>query len=418
MPYKFRLILFTLFLVMTTELSAAAIMVRIKDITKVQGLRDYYITGYGLVTGLPSNSGDRNSLSTNLAQLNLLENFGVNVKDFLVNNQVDVRNLDIRNPGQQAITALRQLNGGAVGNVAAVMITAKVGPYSKEGDKFDVDVSSIGTARNLTGGVLLQSLLKGPDGKVYASAQGPIISSGYEIEANGSLVREGSPNSGRIPEGGVIEYPMPTEIDSSEGIVLTTQKVDFATTRKIMEAINGSDFNRTATIVDGRTVRVALKGNTDNPIMALAEVGSVLVDAENEARVVVNERTGTIVVGEDVKLSPVAISHGGISITVRTANNVSQPLVSSIANVNTFTDSASGNTAGAGAIGGIVTQPFSNSSIDFNENYTKYIELQEATNLSDLVSELNKIGLKSKDMVAIMQALKAAGALRAELEII
>ena len=414
-----RSILILLFII-SFALPSEAILVRIKDITKVQGLRDYYLTGYGLVAGLPSNSGDRNNVATNLAQINLLENFGINIKDFLVNNQVDVTSLDMRNPGQAAIAALRQINGGAVGNVAAVMITAKVGPYSKEGDKFDVDISSFSTARNLTGGVLLQSLLKGPDGKVYAAAQGPVISSGYEIEANGSLVREGSPNSGRVPKGGMIEFPLPTQIDTSQGLILTTEKVDFATTRKIVDVINKSPLNRQAEIIDGRTVKIVLNGEADNPIVALADVGALKVDAENEAKVVIMERTGTIVVGEDVKLAPVALSHGGISITVRTNNNISQPFVNTLANVNTATDSGTvnSNTGNGSGTGGIVTQSLSNSVIDFNESYTKYVELEESTSLSALVKELNKIGIKAKDMVSIMQALKASGALQAELEII
>ena len=268
--------------------------------------------------------------------------------------------------------------------------------------------------------MLLQSLLKGPDGKVYAAAQGPVISSGYEIEANGSLVREGSPNSGRGPKGGMIEFPLPTQIDTSQGLILTTEKVDFATTRKIVDVINKSPLNRQAEIIDGRTVKIVLNGEADNPIVALADVGALKVDAENEAKVVIMERTGTIVVGEDVKLAPVALSHGGISITVRTNNNISQPFVNTLANVNTATDSGTvnSNTGNGSGTGGIVTQSFSNSVIDFNESYTKYVELEESTSLSALVKELNKIGIKAKDMVSIMQALKASGALQAELEII
>jgi len=400
-------------------LPSSAILVRIKDITKVQGLRDHYLIGYGLVAGLPSNSGDRNSLATNLAQINMLENFGINIRDFLVNNQIDVKNLDTNNPGQSALAALKQLNGGAVGNIAAVMITAKIGPYSKEGDRFDVDISSVSTARNLTGGILLQSLLKGADGRVYAAAQGPVISAGYEIEANGSLVREGSPNSGRIPKGGIIEFPLPTEINTANGLILTTDKIDFATTNKIAETINNSNLNRRAEVVDGRTVKIGLNGAADNPIVALAQLGDLRVNAENEAKVVIMERTGTIVVGQDVKLSPVALSHGGISITVRTNNNISQPFVNTLANVNTATGGSNiSNTPAGGPSGGIITQSFSNSTIDYTDTYTKYVELAEATSLADLVKELNKIGIKAKDMVSIMQALKASGALQAELEII
>lgn len=406
-------------LICYTLLPSSAILVRIKDITKVQGLRDHYLIGYGLVAGLPSNSGDRNSLASNLAQINMLENFGINIRDFLINNQIDVKNLDTNNPGQSALAALKQLNGGAVGNIAAVMITAKIGPYSKEGDRFDVDISSVATARNLTGGILLQSLLKGADGRVYAAAQGPVISAGYEIEANGSLVREGSPNSGRIPKGGIIEFPLPTEINTANGLILTTDKIDFATTNKIAETINNSNLNRRAEVVDGRTVKIALNGSADNPIVALAQLGDLRVNAENEAKVVIMERTGTIVVGQDVKLSPVALSHGGISITVRTNNNISQPFVNTLANVNTATGGSNiSSTPAGGPGGGIITQSFSNSTIDYTDTYTKYVELAEATSLADLVKELNKIGIKAKDMVSIMQALKASGALQAELEII
>jgi flagellar P-ring protein precursor FlgI len=417
-----RLVLLFLFF-LSANLPSAAIIVRVKDITKVQGLRDHYLIGYGLVAGLPSNSGDRNNIATNLAQINMLENFGINIKDFLVNNQIDVKNLDTNNPGQSALAALKQLNGGAVGNIAAVMITAKIGPYSKEGDRFDVDISSVSTARNLTGGILLQSLMKAADGRVYATVQGPVISSGYEIEANGSLVREGSPNSGRIPKGGIIEFPLPTEINTANGLILTTDKIDFATTNKIVEAINNSNLNRRAAVVDGRTVKIELNGAGDNPIVALAQLGDLRVNAENEAKVVIMERTGTIVVGQDVKLSPVALSHGGISITVRTNNNISQPFVNTLANVNTATDGSTinnnnGTGNGSGAGGGIVTQSFSNSAIDYSDTYTKYVELAEATSLADLVKELNKIGIKAKDMISIMQALKASGALQAELEVI
>jgi len=423
---KFRKLVLIMFL-SSFSLSAEAINVRIKDITKVQGLRDQYLIGYGLVTGLPSNSGDKNSLATNLAQLNLLKNFGVNIQEFLINNQVNVNNINMNNPGQVLVSALKQLNGGAVGNVAAVMITARVGPYTKEGDKFDVDISSFGSSRNLAGGILLQTLLKAPDGKVYATAQGPVINSGYEVEANGSLIREGSPNSGRVPKGGIIEYPLPTNLDTEKGLILTTEKMDFSTTKKIVEAINRSPANRRAEIVDGRTVKIELNGPQDNPIQALADIGGINVDAENEAKVVIMERTGTIVVGQDVKLSAVALAHGTISITIKTDNEVSQPNVTTLANLNVAGDNTNINTNmanggdaaedGAGG-GGINTTPFSNSDIEFKETDTRYVEVKESTSLAQLVNELNKIGISSRDLISIMQALKASGALQAELEII
>ena len=421
--------IFTLLVFFLSEsllLPAAAISVRIKDITKVQGLRDQFLVGYGLVAGLPSNSGDRNSLATNLAQINLLKNFGVDIKEFLVNNQVNVNNIDASSPGQTLIASLKQLNGGSIGNIAAVMVTARVGPFMKEGDAFDVDVSSFSSSRNLSGGVLLQTLLKGPDGNVYATSQGPIINSGYEIEANGSLVREGSPNSARIPKGGIIEFPLPTKLDVSDGIILTTDKVDFKTTQSIVEAINRSPVNRRATIVDGRTIKVELNGEDDNPVTAMADIGAIKVDAENEAKVVVLERTGTIVVGNEVKLAPVALAHGNISITIRTENEVSQPNVTTLANLNTAGDNTNINTnqnsgisnGATSAPPAIASVPVSNSELDYEEVETRYVQLDEAASLSELVNELNKVGISSRDLISIMQALKAAGALQAELEVI
>lgn len=393
-----------------------AVTTRIKDITTVQGLRDHYLIGYGIVAGLPSNSGDRNNLATDLAQINMLKNFGIDIKEFLTNNQIDVSNVNLANPGQGLIAALRQLNGGGTGNIAAVMITAKAAPFTKEGDKFDIDVSSFGSSRNLAGGVLLQALLKGPDGKVYASAQGPVIGAGYEVEANGSMVREGSPNSGRVPNGGIVEYALPNTIDYSDGIILTTEKVDFTTTKKIADAISSSTYNRIAEVVDGRTIKVKLNGPEDNPITALAEIGSLSVDTENVAKVVIMERTGTIVVGEDVRLAPVAIAHGSLSITIKTNNNISQPFVQTLASLNVAGNNTNINTTNGG--GNIQTQSYSNSNIELNRQPAKYIEMQESTTLAQLVQELNKVGVDSKDLIAIMQALKASGALQAELVII
>ena len=416
--------LFSIFLsiifIASSILDVEAINVRIKDITKVQGLRDHYLVGYGLVSGLPSNSGDKNSMATNLAQINMLKNFGINLKEFLINNQINVNNLNSQNIGQRVLSALRQLNGGSVGNVAAVMVTARVKPYSKEGDSFDVDVSSFGSSRNLTGGILLQTMLKGADGKVYALSQGPVISSGYEVEANGSLVRDGSPNSGRVPKGGIIEYPLPTTLDTADGITLTTEKIDLITTKKIVDAINKSASNRRAKIVDGRTLLVELNGPEDNPVIALADIGNIRVDAENEAKVVIMERTGTIVVGNDVKLSSVAIAHGNISITIRSENEVSQPNVTTLANLNTAGDNTNIETNQASGSGGagIETRNVSNSEIELTETDTRYVALEESTSLSDLVNELNKIGVTSRDLISIMQALKASGALQADLEII
>lgn len=420
MVNKFSAIFLSLLFILSSVLDAEAVNVRIKDITKVQGLRDHYLVGYGLVSGLPSNSGDKNSMATNLAQINMLKNFGINLKEFLINNQINVTNLNSQNIGQRVLSALRQLNGGSVGNVAAVMVTARVKPYSKEGDAFDVDVSSFGSSRNLTGGILLQTMLKGADGKVYALSQGPVISSGYEVEANGSLVRDGSPNSGRVPKGGIIEYPLPTTLDTSDGITLTTEKIDFNTTQKIVQAINNSASNRRAKILDGRSLSVELNGPDDNPVVALADIGNIMVEADNEAKVVIMERTGTIVVGSDVKLSSVALAHGNISITIRTTNEVSQPNVTTLANLNTAGDNTNIQTnQGAGATGGgIETRNVSNSEIDLTETDTRYVALEESTTLSDLVNELNKIGVTSRDLISIMQALKASGALQAELEII
>ncbi len=420
-------------------LDADAIKVRIKDITKVQGLRDQYLIGYGLVAGLPTNSGDRNNLATNLAQVNMLKNFGIDLKEFLINNQIDTNNIDLANPGQSLIARLRQLNGGSLGNIAAVTITAKVRPYTRTGDKFDVDVSSFASSRTLAGGILLQSHLKGPDGEVYAIAQGPVIASGYEVEANGSLARQGSPNSGRVPHGAILEFPIETTIDISDGIILSTEKIDFSTTKKIVDTINASALNRRAKIVDGRSISVELNGPEDEPTIALAEIGDLLVDSDTNAKVVILERTGTIVVGNEVKLAPVALAHGTLNITVRTRTQVSQPNVQTQANLNAAGNNTNittnqgaagppgsvvggnigvGTGAAPGVSGGINSVAFQNSSIDLYSPPTQYVELEESATLSELVRELNRVGVTAQDMISIMQALKASGALQAELEII
>jgi flagellar P-ring protein precursor FlgI len=259
-----------------------------------------------------------------------------------------------------------------------------------------------------------------------------VISAGYEVEANGSMIRDGSPNSGKVPKGGIIEFGLPTVLDTKEGLMLTTEKMDFNTTKKIVDAINNSPANRRAKIIDGRSVRLELNGPEDDPVIALADIGNIKVDAENEARVVIMERTGTIIVGQDVKLSSVAIAHGNISITIKADNEVSQPNVTTIANLNTAGNNTQINTNQATSTNttttnpdgspapatGINTTAFTNSQVEFNETETRYVELRESTTLAQLVNELNKIGITARDLISIMQALKASGALQAELEII
>ncbi len=343
--------------------------VRIKDITFAQGMRDYQIVGYGLVVGLQG-TGDtlRNSPFTDQAISSMLDRLGVNVRN---TNMMRTR------------------------NIAAVMVTASLPPFSAWGSNVDVTVSSLGDATSLMGGTLVLTSLSGVDGNVYALAQGPIAVSGFAASGQSESMTHGVATVGRIPNGATIEKEPPRPTTLQGRLSLELRNPDFSTSVRIVDAINAYTRQRYKTRLaqerDSRTVELTLPSKA-NATRFLAEIGDLRVDPSTPAKVVIDERTGTVVIGEDVQISPVAVTHGGLTLRVTETPEVSQPAPFS-----------NGNT--------VVT---SQTSVSASEPTAQVATLAGPT-LKTLVRGLNQIGLKPTGIISILQAIKNAGALQADL---
>ncbi|MBY0450385.1 MAG: flagellar basal body P-ring protein FlgI [Cyanobacteria bacterium] len=341
---------------------------RIKDITHIKGVRSNQLVGFGLVVGL-SRTGDQ-SISTQSTSYNLIQNFGGRL-----NNQNDVRAV----------------------NAATVMVTAIVPPFAKSGDTLDVTVSSMADAKSLEGGVLVSTQLQAPSGEIVATAQGPISVGGVSVSASGSSKRTAITTSGRVPNGAILERDIATDLGDDTGFDLVLNRSDYTLAGRIADLV--SQKLSPASAVDGGTVRISWPEKYQyNRVAFLSLIENLDVDSTQEvAKVIVNERTGTIVIGNGVHLLPAAVAHGGITVTVNTTNAVSQP----------------GALATSGQSIGVT-----NSQIDIKEQTGSLIELKANATLNDLVTALNNIGVTPSDLISILQALKAAGSLEATLEII
>jgi len=283
-----------------------------------------------------------------------------------------------------------------VANVAAVFVTASLPPFARPGTKLDVTVSSIGDAKSLEGGVLLLTSLYGADNQVYALAQGSLTLGGYSAGANGALKTVNHTTVGRVPEGGTVERDASVDLNRLTTIALALRDPDFTAARDIADAINQSFGKTVATAVDSRRVEVSVV-QAGGPVPTLiSRVQNLSVAIHPAARVVVNERTGTIVMGGDVQLSPVAILHGDLSIEVATVFNVSQP------NPYSFGK----------------TKVVPESEIDAREAAARSVRLEQGASVEELINGLHAIGATAHDIVAILQAIKAAGGLQAELEVL
>ena len=340
--------------------------VRIMDLTHIKGVRENQLVGYGIVVGLPG-TGD-NSRSTQITNKMLLRNLG---------------------------TVIEQENYIQKGAAAAVIVTATVPPFSKNGDKIDVTVSAIADAKSLEGGVLVQTILKAPNGEAVAVAQGPLSVGGINKIAGGSSARTAITTSGRIPGGAIIERDIYTEIGDEDSITLCIDKSDYTLVSRIADTISKVTPAQT---IDGSSVKVMIPPKFINDRVTFVSIIENLEVAPTleRAKVVVNERTGTVVIGADVKLLPAAVAHGNITVTVSTKNEVSQP--------NGF---ANGSTVG-----------FENSDIAINKAPASLVEMPANSNLNDLIRALNSIGVAPVDLISILQALKKSGSLQAELIII
>jgi flagellar P-ring protein precursor FlgI len=344
--------------------------VYLRDITDVEGVRDNQLVGYGLVVGLRG-TGDRQQTYFTVQTLaNAMKRMGVQIS-----------------PAQVVVK-----------NVAAVFITASLPAFARPGMKLDITVSSAGDAKSLEGGVLLMTSLRGPDGQVYAEAQGPLALGGYSEGAAGNVRSVNHPTVGRIPEGAIIERDARVDLSHMQTISLLLRNPDFTASQDTADAINREFGHTIANAVDSRTVQVDVAGAGAKSVpLLIARVQSLSIKFHAPAKVVINERTGTIVMGGSVTLSPVSVLHGSLSIEVETTYTVSQPTPFS----NTGT-----------------TQPVANTVVAVKDLPAQSIRLENGANVDDLIRGLHTIGATSHDIVAILQAIKSAGGLQADLELI
>ena len=350
----------------------SAMAERIRDLASIQGVRDNQLIGYGLVVGLDG-TGDMTMQTpfTTQSLTNMLQQMGINM------------------PATAAATLMLK-------NVAAVMVTATMSPFAKPGQTFDVTVSSMGNAKSLKGGTLLMTPLKGADGNIYAMAQGNLLVGGAGAEAGGSSVQVNQLSVGRISDGATVERAVPTQLGQGQFIDLELNTMDFTTASRVVDAINRNFLPGTASALDGRMIRVKAPVNPDERVSFLGQVEDVEVDpAVAAAKVILNARTGSIVMNQAVTIENCAVAHGNLSVVISTTPTVSQP----------------------GAFSGGTTAVTQQSKISVKADKGSLITLEGAS-LGDVVKALNAIGATPQDMLSILQALKAAGTLKASLEII
>lgn len=363
----FLLLIFTL-----PALAASTDVVRIKDLARVDGWRDNALVGYGLITGLAGSGDTSRNKATSQSIANMLGQFNVN----LTSDQIASR------------------------NVAAVMITASLPPFARPGDKLDVIVTSIGDARSLVGGALLLAPLKGPDGKVYALAQGAISVGGYKYDINGNVVQKNHPTVGNIPSGATVEVGVPTTVLQQDRVRLVLAQPDYTTANRVARSINQQFGNQMAHARDASSVDIRVDPvRQENLVPFLTTIENLTVDPDQRARVVINERNGTVIAGGDVRISNVSISHGEMKVSISTENLVSQPFL----------------VARTGP--GVRTEVVPNSRIEVNEPREGGVVISGNNTVTELVRTLNKVKTSTRDIIAILQGIKAAGALHAELVI-
>ncbi len=353
-----------------TLISAHSNAERIKDLASVQGVRNNQLIGYGLVVGLDG-SGDQTTQTPFTVQsiVNMLSNLGVTLP-----------------PG----TTLQ------LKNVAAVMVTANLPPFARMGQQIDITVSSMGNAKSLRGGTLVMTPLKGADGNIYAMAQGNVIVGGAGASAGGSKVQVNHLSAGRIAGGATVERAVRTDLGQGEFVYIELNDTDFGTAQRVVEAIN-RNLGDVARAEDGRRIRVRAPQDADERVSFLGRVENLdLQPVQMAAKVIVNGRTGSVVMNQSVAIDTCAVAHGGLSVTVSSEPQVSQPAPLS-----------GGQT--------VVTE---RADIQITQQGGSLMRLPAGASLAEVVKALNAIGASPLDLIAILQAMKAAGALRAELEII
>ncbi|HEY2466639.1 MAG TPA: flagellar basal body P-ring protein FlgI [Terracidiphilus sp.] len=346
---------------------------RVKDVATIEGIRDNQLVGYGLVVGLHGTGDSSQTVFPAQTLISALERMGVTVPQ----------------------TGSNSASNMQVKNMAAVFVVATLPPFSRPGYRVDITASSAGDARSLDGGILLMTPLYGPDCQIYAQAQGALVLGGYLSSAGGNTRQLNHPTTARIPGGALVERPVPFELKQMQTISILLNDADFHTAEEMAIAINSSLAATRAHAVDSRRVEIVPQSNED--IAALLDrIEGVEVEVFPRARVVVNERTGTVVIGGMVRLQPVSILHGGLSVSVIAQTEVSQP----------------------GPLSAGTTQVVQQTSIQAQDKPVNRIELKAGSTVEDLVQELQSIGATARDVISILQAMKEAGALEADLDVL
>ncbi|MFN8575951.1 MAG: flagellar basal body P-ring protein FlgI [Candidatus Sericytochromatia bacterium] len=343
--------------------------VRVKDIAQIRNARANQLSGMGLVIGLQGTGDSKSTIFTNRAFVNMLERLG------------------LPNIGQITVK-----------NIAAVMVTANLPPFVKPGQGIDVNVASMGDAKSIENGVLVRTPLLGPDGRTYAVAQGPISIGGFGVESDGVIVKKNVPTVGRIPNGALVEKEVNvTMLDENGNLYIDLLNPDYTNASELADKINKSLLGN-AKAMDPASVRVFVTNSyKDNLVDLIARIENLnLSPRNNAAKIVLDERTGTILIGQNVKISPVAVSHGGLTVKVEKQNDVSQPNAMSKGETTTVT----------------------NTQITAIEEKGVTKLFDGGTTIGELVKSLNVLGVSTKDLITIIQTIKAAGALNAQLEII
>jgi len=364
-----RTLIFALLAIVGMGWQSVADAVRLKDIAEINGVRKNQLVGYGLVVGLDGSGDGKKAAFTLQSMASMLEKMGVTV------DQKDIQ----------------------VKNVAAVMVTATLPPFAKRGNRIDMLVSSIGDAKNLQGGTLMLTSLKGIDGNVYAVGQGPVNTGGFGAGGTASSVVKNFPTVGRVLSGAIIEREIPNRFGDRDRLMFSLHNPDFTTAAQVVEVINAQFPEPLARAEDAGTIEIRVPNRyVGNTVSLLASLSALEVETDNKAKVVINERTGTVVMGDQVRISTIAIAHGNLSIVVQENANVSQPLP--------FSD------------GQTVASP--NTQIDVQEDGNQLVVVPKGISIGQVVNALNALGVTPRDLIAIFQAIKAAGALQADLEVI
>ncbi|MCF8127236.1 MAG: flagellar basal body P-ring protein FlgI [Deltaproteobacteria bacterium] len=373
---------------------------RLKDLADIKGVRKNQLVGYGLVVGLDGTGDGKDAKFTFQSLASLLERMGVTVDPKKIQK---------------------------VQNVAAVMVTADLPAFAKVGVQMDVTVSSVGNASSLTGGVLLVTPLRAANGKVYAAAQGPVTTGGFSVSGNAAKVTKNFPTVGRIVAGGTIEREIPNDFMDKGTLSLILPNPDFTNASRVAQVINKAFKGNVAKTVDAGTIEVSVpKTYRGDTVGLVAMIEQLEITPDQSSKVVINERTGTVVIGENVRLSTVAIAHGNLSIEVKETANVSQPMP--------FSNNQSVGWPGGGGRGpqappqqvgnngtivasGGNTVVTNDTNINVKEDNARLLLLKSGVTIAQVVRALNALGVTPRDLMTIFQALKAAGALQAKLEV-